>query len=190
MKETSVLICGVGGQGILLASDLLGKVAIEAGLDAKKSEVHGMAQRGGAVVSIVRFGVKIYSPIIGENEADFILSFEILETLRQIKFLKKSGVCIVNNYKLPPFSVSTGIDKYPENIPEEIKKHSKEMFLINGLELAKEIGNSKTVNVILLGALAKRLDFPKECWIKTIKEHFPPKIIDINLKAFELGYNS
>lgn len=184
----NILICGVGGQGILLASDILARVALEAGFDAKKSEVHGMAQRGGAVVSTVKIGKKIYSPLLTENEADFILAFEILEALRRIAFLKKGGIYIINDYKLPPSSVSTGADKYPENIPEILKNCAKEVIIVDGLGLAKQAGNPKTVNTILLGALAKKLDFPIDCWGKVLKEHLPVKILDVNLQAFKLGY--
>jgi len=185
----SILICGVGGQGILLAADILSETALEAGNDVKKSEIHGMAQRGGAVTSAVRFGEKVYSPRIGKGEADILLAFEKLEALRNLASLKQGGVCIVNDYELPPLSVASGNEKYPENIYEIIKKTSEELVVLPAFKLAKELGNSKVVNTILTGALAKKLDFPKDKWLEIIKKNVKPKFLDINLKAFEIGYS-
>ncbi|MDI6840497.1 MAG: indolepyruvate oxidoreductase subunit beta [bacterium] len=190
MQNTkNILICGVGGQGILLASDILAKVALNCGFDVKKSEVHGMAQRGGAVVSAVRFGDKVYSPLVGDKEADIILAFEKLEALRRVNYLKPGGTYIVNDCELPPLLVSMGEEEYPKNIVLQLKKLAKEVVLINGLGLAKQSGNPRTVNIVLLGALAKKFDFPKDKWLQVIKHTVPPKTWAANNKAFLLGFS-
>ncbi|MCK4353212.1 indolepyruvate oxidoreductase subunit beta [candidate division WOR-3 bacterium] len=185
----SILICGVGGQGILLASDILALTALKSGFDVKKSEVHGMAQRGGAVTSAVRFGAKVYSPLISENEADIILAFEKLEALRTIKHLKQGGIYIINNYELPPLCVSAGEIEYPTNIIPQLKKVAKEVILVDGLSLARQAGNPRTVNIVLLGALAQKLNFPKEKYFQVIEQRLPEKTWKVNKKAFLLGFS-
>lgn len=181
----SILICGVGGQGILLASNILSKVALESGVDVKKSEVHGMAQRGGNVTSAVKFGEKVYSPLIGKGEADILLSFEKLEALRNIMNLKPRGISIVNDYEFPPMSVTTGAQEYPKNIIDSLKRVAGEVIIVPAFKKANELGNPRVVNIILLGSLAKRLDFPKEKWLDVIKKSIKPKFLEINLKAFD-----
>lgn len=189
MSVISIIVCGVGGQGILTASDIISFVALKEGHDVKKSEIHGMAQRGGSVVSEVRFGKKVYSPLVTLGMADFILSFEKLEALRNLPRLKKGGLVISNNYEINPASVLLGNSEYPVDIEERIKKEGVELELIDGLKLAKEAGNVRTVNTVLLGALAKKLPFPLEKWVGAILERVPKKTHDVNKKAFELGYN-
>lgn len=189
MNTVSVVVCGVGGQGILTASDILSKVALKSGFDVKKSEVHGMSQRGGSVISEVRFGEKIYSPLITEGMADYILSFEKLEALRNIRRLKKGGTVIVNDYRLMPMTVLSGNFEYPEDIEDRIKASGAKSIIIDGVELAVQAGNIRTVNTVLLGSLAVKLPFDKEKWINAIFERVPEKTHEVNKKAFELGYN-
>jgi len=186
----SILICGVGGQGILLAGDIIAQTAMEAGFDVKKSEVHGMAQRGGSVISGVRFGDRVYSPLIGKDDADIILAFEKLEALRVIEYLKPQGLYIVNDYELPTLKISMGEEEYPKGIIEELKKVASKVILVDGLRLAKQAGNVRAVNVVLLGALAKSLNLPKERWLSVIEQRVPAKTRAINRRAFLLGYSS
>lgn len=190
MKTVNILICGVGGQGVLLAGDIIAETAINCGHDAKKSEVHGMAQRGGSVVSHVRFGDKINSPLIREGEADVILSFEEMETARYLQFLKPEGSVIINQQRVTPMTVATGAAEYPSDIVDKIKSHISATILCNGMELSEQAGSAKTINIVLVGALAKQLAIPKETWISTISGRVPPKTVEMNKKAFELGYGS
>jgi len=183
-----IMIVGVGGQGTLLASRILGNTVINEGFDVKVSEVHGMSQRGGSVVTYVKYGEKVYSPIIDKGEADIILAFELLEAYRALPFLKKGGKMIVNTQSIDPMPVITGAAKYPENIGEKLTA-AVDTTLVDALSLAEEAGNSKAVNVVLIGVMAKASDIPYEKWIETIKTTVPPKFLDINLKAFDLGYN-
>ncbi|MGE3063508.1 MAG: indolepyruvate oxidoreductase subunit beta [bacterium] len=188
--NTKIIIAGVGGQGILLASDILCKVAMKAGYDAKKSEVHGMSQRGGDVVSHVIFGDKVYSPLISYDEADIILSFEQVEALRNIDYLKKDGVIIVNSMKILPLPVASGLADYPKDAIGEVKKFAKNTIVIDAEAIAKELGNTRVMNVVLLGVMAKNVkNIKKEIWIDALKESVPHKTIDVNLKAFERGYD-
>ena len=184
----NIMIVGVGGQGTLLASRILGKVAIEAGHDVKISEVHGMSQRGGSVVTYVKYGEKIYSPIIDMGEADIILAFEMLEAYRALPYLKKGGKMIANTQQMDPMPVITGAAEYPENISEKLSAKI-DLQAVDALSAAKEAGNIRAVNVVLIGLLAKSTDVAKEIWIDTIKNTVPPKFLDVNLKAFEIGYN-
>lgn len=188
MKTVNILICGVGGQGVLLAGDIIAETAIAAGFDAKKSEVHGMAQRGGSVVSHVRFGDKVNSPLIREGEADVILSFEEMETARYLPFLKKDGAVIVNRQQVMPMTVATGQAEYPAGIVGDIRKQVPSTVLCDGLKLSEQAGSAKTINVVLVGALARQLDIPKDAWVATISSRVPPKTVEMNKKAFELGY--
>lgn len=182
------MIVGVGGQGTLLASRILGNIAIRGGYDVKVSEVHGMSQRGGSVVTYVKYGEKVNSPIIDKGEADIILAFETLEAYRALPWLKKGGHMIANSQQINPMPVITGAAKYPENI---LKKLDEKVSLteIDALSLAERAGSVKTVNVVLIGVLAKNMDIPYEEWIETIRETVPPKFLDMNMKAFELGYS-
>ena len=184
----NIMIVGVGGQGTLLASRILGKVAIEAGHDVKISEVHGMSQRGGSVVTYVKYGEKIYSPIIDMGEADIILAFEMLEAYRALPYLKKDGKMIANTQQMDPMPVITGAAQYPENIAEKLSAKI-DLQAVDALSAAKEAGNIRAVNVVLIGLLAKSTDVAKEIWIDALKNTVPPKFLDVNLKAFEIGYN-
>ena len=183
-----IMIVGVGGQGTLLASRILGNVAIGEGYDVKVSEVHGMSQRGGSVVTYVKYGDKVYSPIVDRGEADIILAFELLEAYRALPYLKKSGKMIVNSQKIDPMPVITGAAKYPEDIEKKLSKDA-DTIVVDALAKAKEAGNIKAVNVVLIGVLAKTTDIPYAKWVETIKATVPPKFLDINLTAFEIGYN-
>ncbi len=184
----AIMIVGVGGQGTLLASRILGNVAIGEGYDVKVSEVHGMSQRGGSVVTYVKYGEKVHSPIIDRGEADTILAFELLEAYRAVPYLKKGGKLIVNSQRIDPMPVITGAADYPENIDGKLAD-MVDTTVVDALAAAKNAGNIKAVNVVLIGVLAKTTNIPYENWIETIKTTVPPKFLDINLKAFEIGYN-
>lgn len=184
----NIMIVGVGGQGTLLASRILGNTVINEGYDVKVSEVHGMSQRGGSVVTYVKYGEKIYSPIVDRGEADIILAFEMLEAYRALPYLKKGGKMIVNDQAIDPMPVIIGAMEYPENIKEKLSDKI-DLLPVDALKLAKEAGNAKAVNVVLIGVMAKLTDIPYENWIETIKTTVPPKFLDVNLKAFDLGYN-
>ncbi len=185
---TNIMIVGVGGQGTLLASRVLGNAVISQGHDVKISEVHGMSQRGGSVVTYVKYGEKVYSPIIDRGEADIILAFELLEAYRALPYLKKGGKMIVNNQQIDPMPVITGAAKYPENIVEKLSEVA-DVTVADALSLAKQAGNIKAVNIVLIGVMAKKSDIPYECWIETIKNTVPEKFLEVNLKAFDLGYS-
>ncbi len=187
MKTTNIMIVGVGGQGTLLASRILGNAVIKKGYDVKVSEVHGMSQRGGSVVTYVKYGKSVYSPVIGEGEGDIILAFELLEAYRALPYLKKDGKIIVNTQKINPMPVITGGASYPENIEEKLAKSAK-LTAVDALSLAEKAGSIKAVNVVLIGVLAKSTDIAYETWVETIKETVPAKFLEINLKAFDLGY--
>ena len=182
-KMTNVFICGVGGQGILLSSKILSALALDQGYDVKKSEVHGMAQRGGSVVSPVRIGEKIHSPLIEEGGADFILAFEKMEALRWLHFLKPDGVAIVNTMELLP----SGQETYPEKLEDRIKEKAGKTVLLDANAMAIEAGNVRSVNVLLLGVLSNHLDFDMENWRDTLQKNVKPKTVEINLKALEMG---
>jgi indolepyruvate ferredoxin oxidoreductase beta subunit len=183
----NVLIVGVGGQGIILASDVLGRVAAAYGYDVKKNEIHGMAQRGGSVSSHVRFGKTVSSPIIRVGEADVLLSFEQLETVRYFPFLSEKGKVILNDQKILPPAVFTGKQEYPTDVIEKIKAKVPDTVVVDGNSVAQKIGNPRVVNVIFLGILSKYLDIPVEVYEKVLKESLKPKLVDINLKAFHEG---
>lgn len=185
--EKNILIVGVGGQGIILASEMLSMVALSQGYDVKQSEVHGMAQRGGSVSSNVRYGKAVYSPTIARGEADVLLSFEMLESLRWIDYLSPDGVAIVNTQRIDPMPVASGKAEYPGQIEERLRKVTNKLHLIDGQDLAETAGHIKSVNVALLGVLSTILDFDKNVWETTIKNRVPAKTIDINFKAFNLG---
>lgn len=186
MKTTSIMIVGVGGQGTLLASKLLGNVLLSQGYDVKVSEVHGMSQRGGSVVTYVRFGEKVYSPVVDLGEADYILSFELLESARWISYLKKGGRLITNTHRTPPMPVITGAAEYPSNI----EAHLRELADVTALEampLAEQAGSAKAVNVVLVGVLSRSMDIPEENWLRAIEETVPLKFAELNRRAFLLG---
>lgn len=188
MRSVSVLIAGVGGQGTLLTSRVLGTAAIKAGYDVKVSEVHGMSQRGGSVITYVRIGSSVKSPIIEKGEADILLCFERLEALRWLDYAKKDGTIIINDQKIDPMPVIIGKTKYPENIVQNIKTRFKNVYSIDALEIAKKLGNIKVVNIVLVGLMAKNTDIPAEIWREAIKEKVKEKFVELNLKAFDEGY--
>ena len=183
----NIMIVGVGGQGSLLASKLLGWLLLNEGYDVKVSEVHGMSQRGGSVVTYVRFGEKVYSPIIDKGEADLIVSFEKLEAARYLNYLKPDGTVVVNTQQIDPMPVVIGAAEYPEDIIETLGKDHK-VYTVNATEEAKKIGNSRVFNLIVLGVAAQHMDFTKEQWYEVIEKTVPPKTIEINKKAFDVGY--
>ncbi len=189
--NTSIMIVGVGGQGTLLASRILGNVAIKMGYDVKVSEVHGMSQRGGSVVTYVRYGDEaVASPVIGIGGADIIMAFEELEAYRSLGFLKEGGRLLVNTQNIDPMPVIIGKAKYPQEIIRKIDELKVNMTHLDALSLATKAGSSKAVNVVLIGLLAKNTDIKKEIWEEVIKETVPEKFLDINLKAFALGYEA
>ena len=183
----NIMIVGVGGQGSLLASKLLGKLLVAEGYDVKVSEVHGMSQRGGSVVTYVRYGEKVYSPIIDKGEADFIVSFEKLEALRYASFLKKGGKIIVNTQEIDPMPVITGAAEYPHESLEHLASIGVDVDAIDALTPALEAGSAKATNIVLMGRLSKSLDIDKDKWIAALKESVAPKFVEMNTKAFELG---
>jgi indolepyruvate ferredoxin oxidoreductase beta subunit len=183
-----IMIVGVGGQGTLLASRILGNTVIGEGYDVKVSEVHGMSQRGGSVVTYVKYGDKVWSPIIDRGEADLILAFEMLEAYRALPYLKVGGKMIANTQEMSPMPVITGAAKYPENIGAKLTE-AADVTLVDALALAKEAGNTKAVNVVLIGLMAKNTDIPYEKWVESVRKTVPEKFLEVNLKAFDLGYN-
>lgn len=187
MNTTSIMIVGVGGQGSLLASKLLGNLLVSRGYDVSVSEVHGMSQRGGSVVTYIKFGDAVFSPIICDGEADFIISFEKLEAARYASCLKPNGKIIVNTQEIDPMPVIAGESAYPENILDELKEKGIFVHAVDALTLAKQAGSSKSVNIVLLGCLAKHLDIPHESWISEIEKLVKPQFININKEAFALG---
>lgn len=189
MKSMNVLIVGVGGQGTLLASRVLGAMATVMGADCKLSEVHGMSQRGGSVVTHVRIGSDIAAAIVSPGEADFVLAFEKLEALRFSYYVKPDGVILVNDQEIMPMPVITGAEEYPTDIYERISAAGHKYFKVPALELAEQAGNSKSVNIVLIGALAKMNDIPYETVEAAVKAAVPAKFLAVNLKALQLGYN-
>ena len=183
----NIMIVGVGGQGTLLTSRILGGITVDAGYDVKLSEVHGMAQRGGSVVTFVRYGEKVAEPIVEEGQADLLIAFETLEAKRYAHFLKKDGVLVVNEQRIDPITVVTGAATYPEGIVEELEKEYS-VLKINAMDEALKLGNSKVFNIIVLGMAAKHMDFSKEDWLKVIEKTVPQKTVEINKKAFLLGF--
>ena len=186
-KITNILIVGVGGQGIILASEIMADVFLAAGFDVKKSEVHGMAQRGGSVSTHVRFGPKVYSPLIKDGEADLFLAFEELEALRYLPSLSPRPTILLNAERLNPPSVSLGNEAYPENVAEILSQRAGLLRHIQARDLAMKAGDVRAVNVVLLGALASLLSIPDSIWTENILRHLPPKAANVNLEAFELG---
>jgi indolepyruvate ferredoxin oxidoreductase beta subunit len=189
VETTAFALVGVGGQGVLLASDILSQVGVQAGLDVKKSEVHGMAQRGGSVLSQVIWGEKVYAPLQGKGDIDYLLSFELLETLRWLDFLKSTGIAIVNEQRLPPLAVSSGGMEYPdqERIERALGEATKEYYIVPALAKAQELGTDRATNVVLLGALSRHLDVPEKRWLEVIEERVPKKYLELNRKAFAAG---
>ena len=190
MSVKSILIVGVGGQGTLLASKLLGGALVSTGCDVKVSEVHGMSQRGGSVITYVRYGEnneKVASPIIDMGEADVILSFELLEAARYLPYLKTGGTIVTNTQRIDPMSVITGAAQYPDEIVSQLEAKGAKVVAVDALSIAEELGSAKAVNVVLLGMLSGQLDIAPEVWEETIRTGVPERFIDLNLKAFERG---
>ena len=185
----NIMIVGVGGQGTLLTSRIIGKAALEMGYDVKISEVHGMAQRGGSVVTFVRFGEQVSEPVVEEGQADVIIAFERLEALRYAHFLKKDGVIVVNDCRIDPMTVVIGAKEYPENILETLKADHR-VYSIDGQKIAIELGNSKVLNSVVLGFAAAHIGFEADVWLKIVENTVPAKTIDINKQAFTCGYNA
>lgn len=189
METKNIMIVGVGGQGSLLASKLLGHLLLSQGYDVKVSEVHGMSQRGGSVVTYVRYGDKVYSPIIDKGEADYIVSFELLEAARWLPFLKKDGQIVTNTQQIDPMPVITGAAQYPEDLVNKLKESGAKVDALDCLSLAEEAGSSKAVNIVLLGRLSHYFDLPEDAWMKSLEANIPEKFLAMNKKAFDLGKN-
>ena len=189
METKNIMIVGVGGQGSLLASKLLGRLLVDEGYDVKVSEVHGMSQRGGSVVTYVRYGEKVYSPIIEEGEADYIVSFEKIEAARWLSCLKKDGKIIVNTQQIDPMPVIIGAAQYPTDALDKISEKGAFVDALDALSLAEEAGSAKAVNIVLMARLAKYFDISYDKWIEAIEKSVAPKFVELNKKAFELGYN-
>ena len=183
----NIMIVGVGGQGALLASKTLGQVLLDAGYDVKVSEVHGMSQRGGSVVTYVRYGDKVYSPIVDKGEADFIVSFELLEAARYTEFLRKDGQIVVNTQKIDPMPVITGAAEYPEDLVGKMTAAGLKEDALDCLTLAEQAGTAKSVNIVLMGRLSRYMDFPEEAWLTAIEKLVKPQFLEMNKKAFKLG---
>lgn len=187
METKNIMIVGVGGQGTLLTSRILGGIMTDAGYEVKLSEVHGMAQRGGSVVTYVRYGEHVAEPIVEEGQVDVLIAFERLEALRYAHYLKKDGVIVANDQRIDPMPVVMGAAQYPENILEKLEKKYK-IYSIDAMAKAKELGNSRVFNNIVLGMAAKHMQFSKEDWLRIIEKTVPPKTIEINKQAFLVGY--
>ena len=190
MKTKNVMIVGVGGQGSLLASKLLGHLLMEQGYDVKVSEVHGMSQRGGSVVTYVRYGDKVCSPVIDKGEADFIVSFEVLEAARWLSYLKPDGQIVTSTQQIDPMPVITGAAQYPEDLVNKMKTAGAKVDALDCLALAEQAGSAKAVNLVLMGRLSKYFDFSDADWQKSIEACVPAKFLELNKKAFELGKNA
>lgn len=187
MQTKNIMIVGVGGQGTLLTSRILGGIIRKAGYDVKLSEVHGMAQRGGSVVTYVRYGDKVYEPIVEEGQADVLIAFERLEAMRYAHFLKPDGVMIVNDQRMDPMPVVMGACEYPDDILNTLEKDHK-VISVDAMEEAKKLGNARVFNTVIIGLAAKNMDFDKEQWLDVISETVPPKTVELNQKAFLVGY--
>ncbi|MCL2126422.1 MAG: indolepyruvate oxidoreductase subunit beta [Oscillospiraceae bacterium] len=187
MKTKNIMIVGVGGQGSVLASKLLGRLLTNEGYDAKVSEVHGMSQRGGSVVTYVRYGDKVYSPVIDKGQADIIVSFELLEAARWLSYLAPDGQIITNTQQIDPMPVITGAAAYPEDLAAKMAAAGAKVDAFDALSLAEEAGSSKAVNIVLMGRLSGYFPFPKEAWAKAIDETVPERFLEMNRRAFELG---
>lgn len=189
METKSIMIVGVGGQGSLLASRIIGNVLLSQGYDVKVSEVHGMSQRGGSVVTYVKYGDKVYSPVIEKGEADIIVSFELLEAARWVSYLKKNGHLITSTQTLDPMPVITGNAEYPADIAEKIEALGIDIIAADALSLAEKAGNAKASNVVLMDVIASKMSFDENVWKDAIRTCVPEKFLELNLKAFDLGKN-
>ena len=190
METKNAMLVGVGGQGSLLASKLLGHLLLSQGYDVKVSEVHGMSQRGGSVVTYVRWGDKVYSPVIDKGQADYIVSFELLEAARWLPYLKTDGQIVTNTQRIDPMPVITGAAEYPEGLVEKLKASGAKVDALDCLALAEQAGSSKAVNIVLLGRLSHYFDLPEEAWMASLAANVPQKFLEMNKKAFALGKNA
>jgi indolepyruvate ferredoxin oxidoreductase beta subunit len=186
-RVTNILLVGVGGQGILLASEILSETFMLAGYDVKKSEIHGMSQRGGSVVSHVRYGQEVFSPLVPEGEGDILFGFELMETCRYLPLLKRSGAVVVNDLEISPPSVLMGQETYPQGLAEKIRERFPDFLLVDGQGLAREAGNLRAANTVLLGAVSRRLDISETYWMQALEKMVPTKALEVNRKAFQLG---
>jgi indolepyruvate ferredoxin oxidoreductase, beta subunit len=184
---TNVLLVGVGGQGILLASEILSEAAMLAGFDVKKSEIHGMSQRGGSVVSHVRFGRVVFSPIIPEGEGDILFGFELMETCRSLPLIRPGGTVVANDLQISPPAVLMGLETYPAGLVERIQNLFPDFLLVDGQKIASDAGNARAANTVLLGAVSRRLAIAEEFWLKALEKMVPPKALEVNKKAFLIG---
>ena len=189
-SNTSIILVGVGGQGTILASRLLTQVALEQGYDVKMTEIHGMAQRGGSVVTQVRWGEAVHSPLIEPGQANYIVAFEQLEALRWLHFLNNTGTVIVNTQRINPMTVITGAATYPSDVLEQIAARAPKTITIEADKMAQELGNLRVVNVILLGALARQMDIPLTDWLAALEITVPSKFIELNRQALQIGYDA
>ncbi len=190
METKNIMIVGVGGQGSLLASKLLGRLLLDQGYDVKVSEVHGMSQRGGSVVTYVRYGDRVYSPVIDKGEADFIVSFELLEAARWLPYLKKDGQIVTSTQQIDPMPVITGAAQYPENLVEKMKAAGAKVDALDCLALAEQAGSSKAVNIVLMGRLSHYFGIDEARWLSAIEAVVPPRFLELNKRAFALGRNA
>ena len=190
METKNIMIVGVGGQGSLLASKLLGHLLMEQGYDVKVSEVHGMSQRGGSVVTYVRYGDRVNSPVIDKGEADYIVSFELLEAARWLSYLKPDGQIVTSTQQIDPMPVITGAAQYPQDLVEKLKATGARVDALDCLKLAEEAGSSKAVNLVLMGRLSHYFDLPEEAWMKSLEACVPAKFLELNKRAFQLGKNA
>lgn len=184
---TNILLVGVGGQGILLASEILSEAAMLAGFDVKKSEIHGMSQRGGSVVSHVRYGSKVHSPIVPEGEGDILFGFELMETCRSLPLVKPGGTVVANDLQISPPAVLMGLEPYPADLTMRIQDRFPGFLLVDGQKLASAAGNVRAANTVLLGAVSKRLDIAEEFWLKALEKMVPFRALDVNIRAFQTG---
>lgn len=186
-KTMNIFLCGVGGQGILLASEIISSACMHAGFDVKQSEVHGMAQRGGSVISHIRFGKKVYSPLIEAGDADIVVSFEVLEALRYLPYMNSSTKVIVNTQKILPAPVATGMDTYPADVIPQLKDRGLSVFSVDAFDIAQAMGETRAVNMVLVGALSIFLPFEESIYMQAIEKRIPEKIRKVNIEAFLKG---
>ena len=184
---SNILLVGVGGQGILLASEILSEAAMLAGFDVKKSEIHGMSQRGGSVVSHVRYGQEVFSPIVPEGEGDILFGFELMETCRSLPLIKPGGIVVANDLQISPPAVLMGQDTYPSDLVLRVQDRFPDFLLVDGQKIARDAGNVRAANTVLLGAVSKRLDIAEEFWMRALEKMVPSKAVDVNKTAFNMG---
>lgn len=190
MNKGNILFCGVGGQGIILASEITAMALINAGFDVKKSEVHGMAQRGGAVVAHMRYGEKVYSPLVEPGTADVEVAFELLESLRYLPYLNDKSRVIVNTQKILPLSVATGVEEYPTDVIGELRKRIASVYPLDAFDLAQSTGEIKATNMVLIGALSRFLPVGEDDFLRVIEKRVPQRFVDVNVRAFIKGRES